>query len=395
MKCPQCGRELQNNETFCPGCGCRVENSSDNRQSGEQPQNPNNQSQYPYDTPPYPPVYRRNPPSKIGKTVRAFIAVLLFVGLMFGCQSCVMSGYITSLMLHEGVAVDMDADALIRQTEHYIEATNEKIVQILLIANLLTIFIICLLFRMRGKEPVREMRILSVNPFRLPTFALFGVALNIFVSVTLSFIPMPESVLESFDSQYSSLYGETSVALEIFSVAVVAGVVEELIFRGLAMSRLKPVIGRGGAVIVSAVLFGLAHGTPIAIGYALVLGIIFALLYEAFDSVIPTMVCHVFFNATSYALALVPEEKSVLLLGLYVLSIAAIIWCSYRMFVRRPTFNDMIIDKSHRIKPINEEEARIIARVNEIQSSGEIDERLIDEVEELQRLWEENRKRRK
>lgn len=340
-------------------------------------------------------MYQRKTPSKAGKIVRAFIAVLLFIGLMFGCQSCVMSGYMTSLMMQEGVAAEMNEEAVLRQMERIIEATNGKMVQILLIANLLTILLICLLFHLRRKNPAKEMGILHVNPFRLPTFALFGAALNVFVSLTLSFIPLSESVLESFDSQYSSLYGETSIFWEILSVAVVAGIVEELIFRGIAMSRLKPVIGTAGAVIVSALLFGISHGTPIAVAYATVLGIVFALLYNAFESTVPTIVCHVCFNAASYALALVPADKPMILLGLYVLSIGVILWCIYRMFVRRPTFNDMVSDKYRRIKPINEEENRIITRVQEIQKSGELDENTIDEMEELQKQWEENRKRSK
>lgn len=388
MKCPRCGRELQPNETFCPGCGWRIENSSDGQ---------DNQQQTPqHNLPPY--VFRMPPkkqPSRFERIFRAVIAVLFYAFIMVCCQSCVMSGYMSSIMLREGVAIDYDA--IMNQAQRLIEAVNEKSVQILLVANLITILLLCAIFHLRRKNPAKEMGLFFVNPFRIPTFALFGASLNVFVSVTLSFIPLPESVLDAFEGQYSTLYGGTSVLLEIISVAVVAGIVEELIFRGIAMSRLKPVIGTVGAVIVSAVIFGISHGTPIAIGYATVLGIVFGLIYNAFESAVPTIVCHVFFNATSYALALVPEDKGMLLIGLYILSIGAIFWCVYRIFIRRPTFNDMVVDKYHRIKPLNEEEANIISRVQEIQKSdmNMLDESLMDEIIELEERWKANRENNK
>lgn len=384
MKCPQCGREIKDNETFCPGCGWRVvrdDKPDPNNTNGDAPQ---------YRAPQNPFAQPKKERSKAGRVIFAVVSVLLYISLLFGCQSCVMSGYMTSLMMEEGVAAELTQEAALAQAERLIEATNEKIVLILLIANLTTILVICMLFHLRRKSPAKEMGLHFVNPLRFVTFAAFGTALNIFVSVTLSILPLPESVLEAFDTQYAGMYGNAPLIVEIFSVAVVAAIAEELVFRGIGMTRLTPVLGRVGAVVVSAVLFGLSHGTPIAVGYAVVLGIIFGFLYARFDSVYPTIVCHVFFNLTSYWLGEVTGDNVMLTLGLYVISIALILWCAYRMFIRYPTFNDMLADRDGRIPPINEEERAIMARMRKIQSGEESMD--VEKVEDLERKWEENRK---
>lgn len=376
MKCPRCGRELRDNESFCPGCGLKMAEQ-------RQPDPENYAQQNPFAMP-------KKERSKAGRVIFAIVSVLLYICLMFGCQSCVMSGYMTSLMMEEGIIAEISEEALVNQAERIIEATTEKTVHILLVANLLTILIICLLFHLRRRSPTKEMGVHSVNPVRFFNFAVFGCALNIFVSITLSLLPLPESILEAFDSQYAGMYGGSSILLEIFSVAIVAAITEELIFRGIGMTRLTPVLGRGGSVLVTAVLFGLAHGTPVAIGYASVLGILFGLLYTRYDSVLPTMICHIFFNLTSYWLAELTEDNPLLMLGLYILSIALILWCVYRIFVRYPTFNDMAFDREGRISPINEEERAIIERVRALQNSEETP--AVEEIESLALQWEENRK---
>lgn len=377
MKCPRCGREIKDNETFCPGCGWRVDkNGQMNPESMYESQNPFLQ-----------PKRER---SRAGRVFFAVISVILYISLLFGCQSCVMGGYMTSRMMEEGIASELSEEALLAQTERLLEAVNEKIVLILLIANLTAILLICLLFHLRKKSPMREMGLHFVNPFRFITFAVFGTALNIFVSVTLSILPLPQSVLEAFDSQYAGMYGNEPLIVEIFSVAVVAAIAEELVFRGIGMTRLTPVLGRVGAVIVSALLFGFAHGTPIAVAYAALLGILFGFLYARFDSVLPTMICHIFFNLTSYWLAEVTGDNGMLTLGLYVISIALILWCAYRIFIRFPTFNDMLADREGRIPTINEEEREIMARLHQLQKGEDAVD--VEEVEELERRWEENRK---
>ena len=182
------------------------------------------------------------------------------------------------------------------------------------------------------------------------------------------------------------MYGG-NIVLEVFSVAIVTGITEELLFRGIAMKRLSPVMGRWPAIIVTAVIFGLAHGTPNAIGYATLLGILFGFICSSYKSVIMCIVCHVFFNLTSY---LLPESNEQAMMALYVMSIAVIAFCVYRAFIRRPTFYDLVFDRNGDYGFINETEAELIGRVKQARDSDEID-MTPEELEEIFEAWEKNR----
>ena len=230
MKCPRCGRELKPGEKFCPVCAYRPSHEEMAQTQSEQP------------------VRERR---RTGRIVMAVLSLLLYVGLMFGCQSCVMSGYMTSLMLEGGMTAEISEEAILSQAESLITATSEKIVEILLVANLVTLLVLCLMFHLRRRSPMKEMGVYFVNPFRFITFALFGSALNVFVSVTISILPLPAEMLESLGSQFSSLYTGAPLAVQIFTVAAVTPIVEELIFRGIGMTRLTPVVGSIGAALIT------------------------------------------------------------------------------------------------------------------------------------------------
>lgn len=366
MICPQCGNNNPEGSKICSQCGFDLLK------------------------------YRETHPGKpkIGRIIRTILTVILFTTVMFLCQSCVISGYTASLMLGSGY-MGIDASVLSEETLtgmliDITEKVNSQTVLILLISNLLTILVICLLFRLMKKKPMEEMNVRYVNPFRIPTFALLGAALNVFVSVTISFIPFPESIVEAFNTQYSSMYGG-NLALEVLSIAVVTGITEELVFRGIAMKRLVPAVGKWGAIIISAVIFGLAHGTPIAILYATALGVLFGYICSSYHSVSMCIVCHVFFNLTSY---LLPADNDRAMLALYIMSIAVIVFCVYRAFIRRPTFYDLVFDKNGDYEFINETERELIERVRTARNSDDID-MTPDELEEVFEAWEKNRENNK
>lgn len=73
-------------------------------------------------------------------------------------------------------------------------------------------------------------------------------------------------------------------ALSFLGSAVIPAFVEELLFRALIISSLKP-YSRKGAVIVSTIAFGLMHQNPLQILYATVAGVVLALVYLKTESI--------------------------------------------------------------------------------------------------------------
>lgn len=85
----------------------------------------------------------------------------------------------------------------------------------------------------------------------------------------------------------------------IFSVVIVAPIVEEFVFRGLLYTGIRrgtnPII----AIVVSAGLFGLVHGVWSAIVVTALLGALLAIVYERTRSLVAPTIMHALFNAGS------------------------------------------------------------------------------------------------
>ena len=92
-----------------------------------------------------------------------------------------------------------------------------------------------------------------------------------------------------------------SLGLSVFTTAFLPGLVEEILFRGVLYSRLRkanPIKG----ILLSALLFGIAHMNFQQFSYAFFLGIVFGCLLEATDSIFATITAHMIFNGSSILL---------------------------------------------------------------------------------------------
>ena len=138
----------------------------------------------------------------------------LFFAVMLLCQSCVISGYLTSLMMQNGMAAAAAQNGMNfpvqEMMQDLVEAVYDNMAIIMLIANLLTLFVICLIFRLRRRSPAREFALHFVNPLRLAEFALFGSAVNVVISVALSVLPLPERRWSRSKRCTAALTGRTS-----------------------------------------------------------------------------------------------------------------------------------------------------------------------------------------
>jgi membrane protease YdiL (CAAX protease family) len=82
-------------------------------------------------------------------------------------------------------------------------------------------------------------------------------------------------------------------------VALVAPVVEELTYRGLGYAAVRDVLGDVGAVLVTAVVFGLAHGLVVALPVLTIFGAILAIVRRKTQSLYPSIILHGVFNGAA------------------------------------------------------------------------------------------------
>lgn len=86
------------------------------------------------------------------------------------------------------------------------------------------------------------------------------------------------------------------LTLNIFLLAVLPAVFEELIYRGIILNGLRR-FGAVNAVVISALLFALAHGSAMQFFYQFILGIVLGFVIIKTGSVIASMVVHFLNNA--------------------------------------------------------------------------------------------------
>jgi uncharacterized protein len=86
------------------------------------------------------------------------------------------------------------------------------------------------------------------------------------------------------------------------AVAVLTPIVEELTFRGLGLSLWQR-YGEWAAILVTGLLFGLAHGLVEALPFLVAFGIGLGYLRSRAGSVYPGMIVHGLFNASALILA--------------------------------------------------------------------------------------------
>lgn len=147
------------------------------------------------------------------------------------------------------------------------------------------------------------------NPFRLIRFkrlkvgTIFQIILfTILIGPLITFINAVSMLFTTNAvSEISQEMIKNSVLLNLLLMAILPAVNEEFVFRGVFYHTYRQYNAVTGAIL-SGVLFGIMHLNMNQFSYALVLGIIFALLVEATGSIYSSMLAHFVVNASSVIL---------------------------------------------------------------------------------------------
>ena len=107
---------------------------------------------------------------------------------------------------------------------------------------------------------------------------------------------LPNLVEEEFDMILRDRYG-------YFVVGLLVPLAEELVFRGAILRSLLKWNSRPWvAILISAVLFSVAHMNPAQIPHTLLIGLLLGWLYYRTDSIVPGVVFHWVNNTVAYVL---------------------------------------------------------------------------------------------
>jgi len=251
------------------------------------------------------------------------IAQVLLALLKSGCYLALFLGAQVLVMLPDTVAAIARAvmGAGAADEQEMLEFLGQRAVVYTLIANLITLAVILAFYLIRRKKLSQALWLRRVDAPTLWAGAALAPAL--YLAVTVMLMVIPESWVESYSEASSGITSGGLVGL--LGVAVAAPVVEEIVFRGLIMTRLSQAMPGWLAVVLSAAIFGACHGHPVWFGYAFVLGACFGWIDMRAGSIWPSILAHVVFNAIGQIFGLLPDSDGAALAALGALLVAAIV----------------------------------------------------------------------
>lgn len=178
-------------------------------------------------------------------------------------------------------------------------------------------YLVCLIVgvNMLKKDGTPFMEALPYNVGIKPLTALYTVLL---VETLVPLSTLLSEIGASLGGDALSLFqnellgGPRSFMESLFEVAVIPAVFEEMFFRGFFYDGFKRAGSTRRAILLSSVLFGFFHMNLQQIAYAVVLGVVLALLREMTGSMWTGMLFHFVNNGWSTVLMSVPEDSALL-----------------------------------------------------------------------------------
>lgn len=250
-----------------------------------------------------------NAGERVAQVLLALLKSLCYLALFLGSQVLVMLPVVIAAAVQtvmEGGTVDQ---------ESITRLLLEQSMAFSLIANMLTLFIVMAFYLIRRKKFSEALWLRRVDGPVLWSGVCLAPAL--FLAVNLVLASLPEAWLESYSDASAGI--TSGGAVGFIAVVAAAPLVEEVIFRGLIMTRLNQAMPGWVAMFLSAAVFGACHGHPVWFGYAFVLGSIFGYMDLRAGSIWPSVLAHMVFNSFSQIISLLPGSEddvgSVIALG--------------------------------------------------------------------------------
>ena len=132
--------------------------------------------------------------------------------------------------------------------------------------------------------------------------ALFSVILGIVFRIGFNYIIELVNI-KAYSPTYRKIMDAVSndmVIVRIIAALIVAPIIEELVFRGILFFKLRVAIPRILAILISAVVFGIAHFNLVQGIYATLLGIIFAIIFDRTGKLWTAIIAHMAANTFAF-----------------------------------------------------------------------------------------------
>jgi uncharacterized protein len=219
------------------------------------------------------------------------------------CLTRFLLGFMMSTVISAQVMIrcegKMDTAAL---AERLAQALPDCSWFVMLSTGVLTTVILLVFFKVRKKLFLKEAVINRVHVRALLYPALLGISFFLFVFLFMRVLRISHDVPSRSFQALGIHFGASSVAV-FFSATLVAPVLDEVLYRGLILSRLSRVMPPVVSAVISSGLFAAAHIGLVPLTATFTLGLLLCYVCTHFRSVLASYTVHVMFNLTAFIIS--------------------------------------------------------------------------------------------
>lgn len=177
-----------------------------------------------------------------------------------------------------------------------------------MISAALCVFLLAMFFKIRKKSFCAQIELRPLRPAPLcGTLTLgFGAQFAATLLIIGLYALLPSLADNSVGDEIDSLLQAPYPVLDFLHIGLTTAIVEEVVFRGIVYNKLKRAIPVPWAMVLSGVMFGIAHMNIEQFVYTVPLGIIMAASLEKYGSIIAPIAIHFAFNGGNYLIGKIP-----------------------------------------------------------------------------------------
>ncbi len=240
------------------------------------------------------------------RTIGAIIKAILYVVFFVVIQGLTSFIYLIATLISKLRAADFESVTSKSVQDMLIQSAIElwdKMPILMIGSGIFMLVLLWIIFKMRHKSFAKEIHLKAIGASNIVPLILVGIALQFVATLAVELIPYPEIWIIDHQQAMDEAVNLKNIVMTICSVVIYAGVVEEVIFRGLVYTRLKRGMPVVVAAILSSILFGLIHGSPIQVLATILMGLLLVWVFEKFNSIVPCIIVHMANNLTAIVIA--------------------------------------------------------------------------------------------
>lgn len=174
----------------------------------------------------------------------------------------------------------------------YFNLLQKIIMPCMIIANILIVVPLIIMALKKKDENVFK----KLDKDEIGIYLSFGIMINIIISFIVESIPMNNN--SEFHNALMQLATSGNFIITLFTTGILAPIMEELFFR-FAILEINKNRNPKNIIIISSLIFGIAHLNIIQGCYAFIIGLILGYTYYKTKNIFTTILIHIGVNASS------------------------------------------------------------------------------------------------